>query len=148
MWKKYPRQMLRSRVVSEGVRTVYPLATSGLYVEEEVCDFHADPPSPDPIAGPAEPIDQPEADMRVQPARRSARQLKAEGEDRRIRELIEESDLDDLADWEERFEEHTGHLPRAWLDPVRDWITLRREEIQFEAACAEMDEEYAATVCA
>jgi hypothetical protein len=24
MWKKYPRQMLRSRVVSEGVRTVYP----------------------------------------------------------------------------------------------------------------------------
>jgi hypothetical protein len=39
MWKKYPRQMLRSRVVSEGVRTVYPGATSGLYVPEEVRDF-------------------------------------------------------------------------------------------------------------
>lgn len=54
MWKKYPRQMLRSRVVSEGVRTVYPNATSGLYVPEEVRDFTADavpsdtPPTPEP----------------------------------------------------------------------------------------------------
>lgn len=39
MWKKYPRQMLRSRVVSEGVRTVCPGATSGMYVPEEVQDF-------------------------------------------------------------------------------------------------------------
>lgn len=39
MWSKYPRQMLRSRVVSEGVRTVYPMATSGMYVPEEVQDF-------------------------------------------------------------------------------------------------------------
>lgn len=38
-WKKYPRQMLRSRVVSEGVRTVCPMATSGMYVPEEVADF-------------------------------------------------------------------------------------------------------------
>lgn len=41
MYKKYPRQMLRSRVVSEGVRTVYPAATSGMYVPEEVSDFDA-----------------------------------------------------------------------------------------------------------
>lgn len=39
MWSKYPRQMLRSRVISEGVRTVYPGATSGLYVPEEVKEF-------------------------------------------------------------------------------------------------------------
>lgn len=38
-WKKFPRPMLRSRVVSEGVRTVYPAATSGMYVPEEVQDF-------------------------------------------------------------------------------------------------------------
>lgn len=43
MWKKYPRQMLRSRVVSEGVRTVYPNATSGLYVPEEVRDMDNSP---------------------------------------------------------------------------------------------------------
>ncbi len=40
MWSKYPRQMLRSRVVSEGVRTVYPMATSGMYVPEEVQEFN------------------------------------------------------------------------------------------------------------
>jgi hypothetical protein len=39
MWTKYPRQMLRSRVISEGVRTVFPGATSGLYVPEEVETF-------------------------------------------------------------------------------------------------------------
>ena len=36
MYAKFPRQMLRSRVVSEGVRTLWPLATSGMYVESEV----------------------------------------------------------------------------------------------------------------
>lgn len=41
MWKKYPRQMLRSRVISEGVRTVFPGATSGLYEESEVHDIVA-----------------------------------------------------------------------------------------------------------
>ena len=35
MYGKFPRQMLRSRVVSEGVRTLWPLATSGMYVPEE-----------------------------------------------------------------------------------------------------------------
>ena len=39
MWKKYPRQMLRSRVVSEGVRTVCPGATSGMLVVEEAQDM-------------------------------------------------------------------------------------------------------------
>lgn len=38
-WKKFPRQMLRSRTISEGVRTVWPMATSGLYEPGEVADF-------------------------------------------------------------------------------------------------------------
>lgn len=41
MWKKWPRQMLRARCISEGVRTVFPLATSGLYTPEEVKDIPA-----------------------------------------------------------------------------------------------------------
>lgn len=45
MWRKYPRQMLRSRVISEGVRTVYPGATSGLYEVGEVQDIVAEQPS-------------------------------------------------------------------------------------------------------
>lgn len=45
MWKKFPRQMLRSRLVSEGIRTVCPGATSGMYVPEEVRDFDDDKPA-------------------------------------------------------------------------------------------------------
>lgn len=39
MWTKYPRQMLRSRCISEGIRTIWPLATSGMYVPEEIQDM-------------------------------------------------------------------------------------------------------------
>jgi len=49
-WRKFPRQMLRSRVISEGVRTVCPMATSGLYVPEEVVDFDN---RPAPVEQPA-----------------------------------------------------------------------------------------------
>ena len=47
MWKKFPRQMLRARVISEGVRSVYPAATSGMYVPEEVQMFDAPKPERD-----------------------------------------------------------------------------------------------------
>jgi len=39
LWPKYPRAMLRSRVISEGVRSVCPSATSGMYVPEEIKDM-------------------------------------------------------------------------------------------------------------
>lgn len=39
MYKKYPRAMLRSRCISEGVRAVYPSATSGMYTPEEGLDI-------------------------------------------------------------------------------------------------------------
>lgn len=38
-WKKYPRSMLRARVISEGCRTVCPMATSGMYTPEEAVDM-------------------------------------------------------------------------------------------------------------
>jgi hypothetical protein len=41
MYAKFPRQMLRSRVVSEGVRTLWPLATSGMYEPGETADIPA-----------------------------------------------------------------------------------------------------------
>jgi hypothetical protein len=41
MYTKFPRQMLRSRVVSEGVRTLWPLATSGMYEPGEAADIPA-----------------------------------------------------------------------------------------------------------
>ena len=39
MWKKYPRQMLRARVISEGIRATNPAVAVGLYTPEEVHDF-------------------------------------------------------------------------------------------------------------
>lgn len=53
MWKKYPRNMLRARCVSEGVRTVCPSATSGMHAPEEANDMGEAPvpplTRPDPI---------------------------------------------------------------------------------------------------
>ena len=38
-WRNYPRQMLRARVISEGVRTIYPGVCVGTYTVEEVQDM-------------------------------------------------------------------------------------------------------------
>lgn len=42
MWSKYPRQMLRSRCISEGVRASFPGIASGTYTVEEVQDMVID----------------------------------------------------------------------------------------------------------
>lgn len=65
MHKKYPRQMKRSRVISEGVRSVFPMATSGLYETGEVQDIVAE-------NGPTRP---------APPEAKRARDLKAEPAD-------------------------------------------------------------------
>jgi hypothetical protein len=55
-WQSYPRQMLRARVISEGVRTVYPGASSGIYTAEEVQDMVEVTPKPaDVVIEPAAP---------------------------------------------------------------------------------------------
>jgi len=38
-WKKFPRQMLKARCISEAVRGIYPGVLSGLYAPEEVSDM-------------------------------------------------------------------------------------------------------------
>ena len=40
-WKNYPRAMLRARVISEGIRAVFPGCVVGVYTPEEVQDFNA-----------------------------------------------------------------------------------------------------------
>lgn len=57
-WKQYPRQMLRARVISEGIRTVYPGCMVGMYTPEEVQDFDVTPPVSDNVQE-AEVIDEP-----------------------------------------------------------------------------------------
>src|SRR5262252_390750 len=48
MYSKFPRQMLRSRCVSEGVRTIWPTATGGMYGPEEAVHIEATPELPEP----------------------------------------------------------------------------------------------------
>lgn len=52
-WRQYPRQMLRARVISEGIRTVFPGVAVGVYTPEEVADFDVKPaqvmPEPAPL---------------------------------------------------------------------------------------------------
>ena len=38
-WKHYPRNMLRARCISEGVRAVYPGIATGIYTPEELQDM-------------------------------------------------------------------------------------------------------------
>lgn len=44
-WRSYPRQMLRARVISEGVRATFPAVLNGMYTPEEVQDFDAPRPA-------------------------------------------------------------------------------------------------------
>ena len=46
-WKNYPRAMLRARVVSEGIRTVFPGVVLGVYTPEEVQDIPNPPQTRD-----------------------------------------------------------------------------------------------------
>ena len=45
-WRKYPRQMLTARAISEGIRTVLPAVVTGIYTPEEVADFDLPPEKP------------------------------------------------------------------------------------------------------
>jgi len=42
-WQKFPRAMLRSRCISEGIRSVFPGSVTGFYSPEEVADFEPSP---------------------------------------------------------------------------------------------------------
>ena len=42
-WKSYPRQMLRARCISEGIRTVFPGVVVGTYTPEEAEDAGHEP---------------------------------------------------------------------------------------------------------
>ncbi|MCX7689084.1 MAG: hypothetical protein N2045_14060, partial [Fimbriimonadales bacterium] len=58
-WEKYPRAMLRARVVSEGVRTVFPGVIVGLYTPEEVRDFEPVPAIKADAEPSLEPVEEP-----------------------------------------------------------------------------------------
>lgn len=147
MYKKYPRQMLRSRCVSEGVRTVCPGATSGMYVPEEVHDIVRDEtakPAPQALPEPAQDADftdAPEMEFAPVVERKSSAQAKRDGDHTRINAMIDGANAAMLEHLEKTFDEWTAELPERWLEPLKDRMELRREELAGEAAVSEADEE-------
>jgi hypothetical protein len=73
-WKKFPRQMLKARCISEAVRGIYPGVLSGLYAPEEVGEFTpvqaVTEPEPLQIEAPKEPEPLPEKIERINPMQR------------------------------------------------------------------------------
>lgn len=99
MWKKYPRQMLRARCVSEGVRSIFPAATAGTYVPEELMDFDA--PKEKDVTPAAEPTPMPPK-VKAAAAKAQGKPVKAdltviEGESYTVTGDPSESDLTGVA---------------------------------------------------
>ena len=65
-WKSYPRQMLRARVISEGVRATFPAVLNGMYTPEEVQEFDAPRPVR-AVAAKVEPVVEVKAEPVVEP---------------------------------------------------------------------------------
>jgi hypothetical protein len=57
IWKGYPRAMLRSRLISEAIRTLFPSIISGAYTPEELQSI--DPELPDTVEQRLQAFDQP-----------------------------------------------------------------------------------------
>lgn len=77
-WRQYPRQMLRSRVVREGINATDPIVNQGMYTPEEIQDI-TEPQKPVPT----------EAEIVDSPAVESAKQLAAEAAKNRAEAIVE-----------------------------------------------------------
>lgn len=95
-WGKYPRQMLRARCISEGVRSVYPAVICGFYTKEEVEDIVAAEDKPDPA--PETPID-----VSAPAIRKSAKETLKEAAEKAAGvkevEAVPVSPSQEVADW-------------------------------------------------
>lgn len=105
-WKNYPRAMLRARVISEAIRTIYPGVLGGMYTPEEVMDFE---PEPEPVK--ALPPAQVE-DQAPPPAPKSAPKGDVEKGRRMIRQVLKDKYAGVIAEGDEVF---TGWLTKFEL---------------------------------
>ncbi len=81
------------------------------------------------------------ADEPQAPSRKSAAQAKRDGDADRLNANIDAADAEWLDGFEEHFDDLTAELPLSWLDPLRNRIILRREEIAGAANVAEAEAE-------
>lgn len=154
MHKKYPRQMLRARVVSEGVRTVYPGATSGLYVPEEAAAFDAPAQAPVPEPAAKAEVVEDRAPDRATQARQQPPRLTGKHKTRAaariaygeiVRELHaceDESALDAYLDTiKEDIAQFQTELETAWKGDGADFIGLEAEIDAARIRCASASQE-------
>lgn len=103
-WKKFPRQMLRARCISEAVRSIFPAVLSGLYAPEEVQEFApvTVQTEPEPLAIEATSQPLPEAIERINPMQRL---------------LSDKSDA-------QREKITAGALKRGWIKPGETYLDI------------------------
>lgn len=153
-WKKYPRQMLKARVISDGVRLAYPACLGGMYTPEEVQDFEpAVTPSSRPAIAHATPhvaaLTEAGAGDETQPAPvsssmkasfttdenadglgkgKSAYQAKKDGDWEKVSERL----LEELANYDNKADakawwEKTVHEDEEYKNLPRSWRQLFKE---------------------
>ena len=149
MYKKYPRSMLKARVISDGVRSAWPACLGGMYTPEEVSDFEPARKSISPpavrgqLAAPEEPgqvetSPEPTPSLKHSftndtqpdglPKGKSAHAARKTGDWQRVSERLDE-ELKDCATkaeaklWWEKVrttDEEYQALPEAWRKTYRD----------------------------
>jgi hypothetical protein len=80
--------------------------------------------------------------------RKSSAQAKRDGDHEKYTSDIAGLDKDGLLDWTKNFDAYTADAPVSWLDPLRDKLELRREELfaTTNGDAGEMDEAFRATM--
>jgi len=131
-WKRYPRAMLRARVISEGIRTIYPGVIAGIYTPEEIVDT-----PPEIIDAEVSPAPKPE------PSPQSEPEPKEKWTIEKIREMATE-DLKDLVkkykiktpDLIELFEEFEGDQQKI-IEHVEKLMNNKTKNNSFESLLKE-----------
>lgn len=126
-WKNYPRAMLRARVISEGIRTVFPGVAVGMYTPEEVQDF--DVPTPRDVTPP-----------KAEEAPEVVERLTVEEATQKLR------DHGDSPGWRELAQDLAARIPvedteafRAVAKSLHEAIKARRASERLRAATASQE---------
>lgn len=125
-WRQYPRQMLRARVISEGIRTVFPGVAVGVYTPEEVADFDKQPPPPAGIYQPqaqAQQIDMGPADVVEQ----SPDQAEADAAELNAK-IAKATTIDELDDLRHAIRELPDDLRKITMAKARAQAAVIREQ--------------------
>ena len=142
MYARYPRQMLRSRCVAEGVRTIWPSATGGMYVPEEAVHIEPEqtppPPPPDAPTGDADPLVGPKGGLKLKALLELLRAVATEDELHNIRargvvhmtlnsertpSLVKQNIIDAFK------QAHDRLVPAVDEEPVPEWVNNKLAEL-------------------